>query len=218
MKNLVSYLNVSSNSLLLALIILILVLIILVIILIIKSSNNKKENKINKSSYSNSILNIDIDNLDDNEIEEVKIAKKIEFPKEQQKGKFDLSETAKKMEENLNNDNIDLTEFEIEQEEKSIISYQELLERVRKEKNQETKIKTDENKYNFTEKNKIDNEYTFSTEIVDFESDINDEIKKREEIKNIKNNNPKLSSKNNIDNSSHEKFFNSLKTLKDTLR
>ena len=118
------------------------------------------------------------------------------------------------MQEDINNENIDLTDFEIEQEEKSIISYKELLEKVNRDKlelNENNKINNFEIKNENIGSNKIeDNEYTFNTEVIDFDTELEKEKTKdkseKRTILNIEEN-----------NYSHDDFLKNLKTLKDNL-
>lgn len=203
----INYLNISFNSLVLALIALVFVLILLVVILIIKSNNNNSSNVsfLDDNSDSKSITNIDIDEFKSSS----DIAKKIEIPKEESKPKFNLDEVTKQMQQDINNDNIDLTEFEIEQEEKSIISYKELLSKVNKDK----MIMQQKE-----EKNIADDEYNYATEVLDFDTDLNEELNKQKKIELEQEKNTILNIDDNSDNdTSHELFLKSLKTLKDNL-
>ena len=204
----INYLNISFNSLVLALIALVFVLILLVVILIIKSNNNNSSNVsfLDDNSDSKSITNIDIDEFKSSSSD---IAKKIEIPKEESKPKFNLDEVTKQMQQDINNDNIDLTEFEIEQEEKSIISYKELLSKVNKDK----MIMQQKE-----EKNIADDEYNYATEVLDFDTDLNEELNKQKKIELEQEKNTILNIDDNSDNdTSHELFLKSLKTLKDNL-
>ena len=221
MKNILNYtniLNISTNSLILILIGLILILIILVIVLIIKSNNKKSDTPFLDFDKMPSITDIDLDNIEikSNDKNE-EIAKKIELPKEEigsRQDKFDISSTTRRMQEDINNENIDLTDFEIEQEEKSIISYKELLEKVNRDKlelNENNKINNFEIKNENIGSNKIeDNEYTFNTEVIDFDTELEKEKTKDKSEKitilNIEEN-----------NYSHDDFLKNLKTLKDNL-
>ena len=221
MKNILNYtniLNISTNSLILILIGLILILIILVIVLIIKSNNKKSDTPFLDFDKMPSITDIDLDNIEikSNDKNE-EIAKKIELPKEEigsRQDKFDISSTTRRMQEDINNENIDLTDFEIEQEEKSIISYKELLEKVNRDKlelNENNKINNFEIKNENIGSNKIeDNEYTFNTEVIDFDTELEKEkTKDKSEKRNILN-----IEENNY---SHDDFLKNLKTLKDNL-
>lgn len=214
MKNF-NILNISTNSLIFALIALILVLIILILILIIKNSCKKSSYNFLENDNDKSITTLEIDNSDNYLDKSENIAKKIETT-EKTNEKFDISKTAQKMQEDINSDNIDLTDFEIEQEEKSIISYKELLEKVNKDKNSNintTKVNKVEiqNGNDLHNDDFVNNEYTFSTEVIDFETELKNEIKKQEQ----KEKNTILNIEEN--DFSHDEFLKSLKTLKDNL-
>lgn len=227
--NCINILSISTNSLILALIALILILIILVIILIIKSNNNnnKKENySFLESDKTVTIADIEIDNNDEKNDKlnsdklKNELAHKIEMPKEtayKRQEKFDISSTTKKMQEDINNENIDLTDFEIEQEEKSIISYKELLEKVNRDKfnsNENNTLTRTKAVYDDIDENMESNEYTFNTEVIDFDAEVeNVKIQKQNKIKQEKTTILNLEE----NDYSHDDFLKNLKTLKDNL-
>ena len=212
--NYINVLNISTNSLILILISLVAILIILVITLLLKNNSSKNTVSFLENDVTTSIKDIEIDNSEMNNLN-AEIATKIELPKNEtpkSREKFDISIATKQMEEDINSDNINLTDFEIEQEEKSIISYKELLEKVNKDKINISSTNSKDNIKTVEIKNGNENsEYTFNTEVIDFEAEI-------EKQAQIKKNQEKTTILNIEENDySHDDFLNSLKTLKDSL-
>ena len=145
--------NISNTGQILIISFACLLVLVLILIIVFLARKVKKNNK-REDSF-----------LDDNDFivqkEEVK-EPVIEVQKEEVKpveNKFDISTVAKKIEQTLEDDNIDLTMYEMEQEEKSIISYEELKNSVDSKKNIKvpTPIKKDEK---------------FNTEVLDFTNEI----------------------------------------------
>lgn len=175
-------LEIFNNSMIVLLIVLLFVLIYLIVYLCIKNKNSqqlqidtdffddlKKDNENSKSIF--------VDDVDTKKVSEV--AKKIESEikiesneniESKIENKFDISEVAKQIEEDIEKTNIELTEFEMEQEEKSIISYEELLQKVKKD-NANSKVKVNLQTVKLDEPKK--EEFTFNTEVLDF-SELND--------------------------------------------
>ena len=206
--NYLEYINIPTNSLMIMLIALLLILILLVIILIIKSNSKQSENisfidEVKTSSILDSKLNKDDD-----------IAIKIDLDdtKANKDDKFDISSATKKMKEDIENENIDLTDFEIEQEEKSIISYKELLEKVNKDKENTNVSRVEFKDDNIEELKQTrlskNTDYKINSEIINIDKKIDEDIKpkKTKAILNIEGN-----------NYSHDEFLKSLKSLKDNL-
>ena len=145
--------NISNTGQILIISFACLLVLVLILIIVFLARKVKKNNK-REDSF-----------LDDNDFivqkEEVK-EPVIEVQKEEVKpveNKFDISTVAKKIEQTLEDDNIDLTMYEMEQEEKSIISYEELKNSVDSKKN--IKVPTP-----------IKKEEEFNTEVLDFTNEI----------------------------------------------
>ncbi|MBQ7141003.1 MAG: hypothetical protein IJO32_05815 [Bacilli bacterium] len=246
MANIFSNLDIVGKSMIVLLIVLLFILIGLIIYLCVK---NKKQEELNmdldffdelKKDNDNS-KSVFVDDIDSKKINEV--AKKIEIepeiksvtkediePKVDEK-KFDISEVAKQMEEDIEKTNIELTEFEMEQEEKSIISYEELLQKVKRD-NANSKVKVNLQTVKLEEPKK--EEFTFNTEVLDFGelSEVGDapfkvstpvspvdgiqntstNLLKQEDIKSVLD-------IENVDTSiySSDEFLNALKELRDSL-
>lgn len=233
-------LSVVGKSLVVILIFLFIILIGLIIYLCVKNKNEndditntdffddiKSQNENEKSVF--------IDNVDIQKANE--IATKIEMPKEEptikdvktneiktneekisNNNKFDISETAKKMEEDIENSAINLTEYEVEQEEKAIISYTELLNKVQKSASDaKVNIQTVELESKVNENN---DDFNYNTEVLDF-SDLNEmpidkenttTLFKQDDIKEMLN-------IKDIDTTlySSDEFLKALKELRDNL-
>lgn len=173
--NILSGLSMTDKALLVVLIGLVLLLIIMVIIFACTKKGEitdlqasldffdelKKDNDNTKSIFVSS----------NEEKEEKQIAVKIE---DETKTKMDLKSISDQMEKDIEKSNIDLTDFEIEQEEKAIISYKELIDKVQQNDLSNVNVQTvdlDDRGYTLPE---VENEFTFDTEILDF-SDILEE-------------------------------------------
>jgi len=95
--------------------------------------------------------------------EEVKTETPIQEIKED--NKVDIKAISEQMEKDIEKNNIELTEFEVEQEEKAIISYAELIEKVKSNDLTTVNVQTvdlDDRGYN------LEDEFTFDTEVLDF--------------------------------------------------
>jgi len=167
--NILNGLSITDKALLVVLIGLVLLLIIMVIIFActkksaitdIEASLDffdelKKEDDNTKSVY-----------VSEEEVKEEKaIAVKIE---EEPKSKMDLESISNQMEQDMNKSNIDLTDFEIEQEEKAIISYKELINKVKQNDLSNVNVQTvdlDDRGYTLPE---VENEFSYDTEVLDF--------------------------------------------------
>ena len=105
---------------------------------------------------------------------------KIEEPKEEKTDtKVDIKSISEQIEKDIEKNNIELTEFEVEQEEKAIISYAELIQKVKSNDLTNVNVQTvdlDDRGYN------LENEFTFDTEVLDFE----DLLSKTEEMTTLK--------------------------------
>lgn len=236
-------LDVFGKSMVLLLILLLFILIGLIIYL---CNKNKRQEGLTIDTDFFDDLRKDNDNtksifVDDVDTKKInQIAKKLEIKSEINKeyveeskveNKFDINEVAKQMEEDIEKSNIELTEFEMEQEEKSIISYEELLQKVKKD-NTNSKVKVNLQTVKLDEPKK--EEFTFNTEVLDFSEltemseapfkvdtpvspvdgiqNTSTNLLKQEDIKSI------LDIKN-IDTSvySSDEFLNALKELRDSL-
>lgn len=236
-------LDVFGKSMVLLLILLLFILIGLIIYL---CNKNKRQEGLTIDTDFFDDLRKDNDNtksifVDDVDTKKInQIAKKLEIKSEINKeyveepkveNKFDINEVAKQMEEDIEKSNIELTEFEMEQEEKSIISYEELLQKVKRD-NTNSKVKVNLQTVKLDEPKK--EEFTFNTEVLDFSEltemseapfkvdtpvspvdgiqNTSTNLLKQEDIKSI------LDIKN-IDTSvySSDEFLNALKELRDSL-
>jgi len=95
--------------------------------------------------------------------EEVKTETPIQEIKED--NKVDIKAISEQMEKDIEKNNIELTEFEVEQEEKAIISYAELIEKVKSDDLTTVNVQTvdlDDRGYN------LEDEFSFDTEVLDF--------------------------------------------------
>lgn len=154
-------LTVTGKTLIIVLAILVILFIVLLLVYLLKKDkgvNNeidldffdelKKENDNTKSVFVK---------------EEKELAVKIETePKE----KIDLQSISNKMEKDIEKSNIDLTEFEMEQEEKAIISYKELINKVKQNEMNNVNVQTvdlDDRGYELPEV-----EFSYDTEVLDF--------------------------------------------------
>lgn len=228
-------LSVLGKSLFIILIIMFFVLIGLIIYLCIKNKEEKETNidmdffddlkKEDTNSKSVFVDNVDIDKVNE-------VAKKIEIEKESPSSipsvtyeerketneKFDIANAAKQIEEDIESSNIDLTEYEVEQEEKAIISYTELLNKVKQNAiANKVNVQTVELE---PKKEEIKEDFDYDTEILDF-SDLSDTpapkettttLFKQDDIKemlNIKNVDTNLYSS--------DEFLKALKELRDSL-
>jgi len=167
--NILNGLSVTDKALLVVLIGLVLLLIIMVIIL---ACTRKREiTDVEASLDFFDELKKDNDNtksvfVSDEEVREEKaLAVKIETePRE----KVDLQSISNQMEQDIGKNNIDLTDFEIEQEEKAIISYKELINKVKQDDLSNVNVQTvdlDDRGYTLPE---IENEFSYDTEVLDF--------------------------------------------------
>lgn len=187
MGNIFNNLDVFGKSMVVLLIVLLLALIGLVVYLLVK--NKRQDNMAIDTDFfgelkkdNDNTKSIFVEDIDTKKVNE--IAKKIEVEPEiksvikeeitptKEEKKFDISEVAKQMEEDIEKTNIELTEFEMEQEEKSIISYEELLQKVKKD-NTNSKVKVNLQTVKLDEPKK--EEFTFNTEVLDF-SELNDVV------------------------------------------
>lgn len=227
-------LSVFGKCMVIVLIISFITLIGLVIYLIFK---NRKTEDINidtdffdtikkDTTNSKSILTNDIDT---NKVKEIatKIEPKeeveenvLQVSKEEKKisksSKFDISEVTKQMEEDINN-NLELTEFEMEQEEKSIISYEELLRKV-KQNNTENNCKVNLQTVDLNDSKKSNDDFDYNTEILDF-SDINESSKENTSTLLNQDDLKEMLNISDIDAAlySSDDFLNALKELRDNL-
>jgi len=98
--------------------------------------------------------------------EEVKTEAPVqEIKEEKEDNKVDIKAISEQMEKDIEKNNIELTEFEVEQEEKAIISYAELIEKVKSNDLTTVNVQTvdlDDRGYN------LEDEFTFDTEVLDF--------------------------------------------------
>lgn len=171
--NILNGLSVTDKTLLVVLIGLVLLLLIMLVIFIctrksaitdVEASLDffdelKKDNDNTKSVY--------VTDVEEPKKEEV-LAVKIE---NEPKPKMDLESISNQMEKDMEKSNIDLTDFEIEQEEKAIISYKELINKVNQDNLCNVNVQTvdlDDRGYTLPE---VEEEFTFDTEVLDF-SDI----------------------------------------------
>ncbi len=231
----INNLNIFGKSMVALLILLLILLVVLIIVYIVKNNKEidtsnidldffddlKKETENTQSIYTDSVAE---------EIkpkEEKPIATKIETPIVSDKTK-DLKAITEQMEKDIEKNNIELTEFELEQEEKAIISYEELIKKVKSNESLNLEIEAndlDDRGYN------LEDEFTFDTEVLDFGDMLGNEqmIKKEEpkvtvnpyeevikntKVKSILDIDDKLD--NNIYNANE--FLNALKDLRDSLQ
>ena len=120
------------------------------------------------------------------------------------------------MQEDINN-NLELTEFEMEQEEKSIISYEELLRKVKQQNSEDSNIKVNVQTVELDKKEDTQ-EFSYNTEILDF-SDIEDTPKEDKSTLLNKDDLKEMLSISEVDTSlySSDDFLNALKELRDSL-
>lgn len=175
--NMFNNLDLSSKILIGLLFILVIMLAIVCIILACRQED-KNEVKIDLDFFDD--LKKEDSNTKSVFVEDEKPEQKIEEEKEGLKQEIEIPKTdikaiTEQMEKSLEQNNIELTEFEVEQEEKAIISYAELIEKVKSNDLSNVNIQTvdlDDRGYN------LENEFTFDTEVLDFE----DLLSKTEEI------------------------------------
>ena len=139
---------------------------------------------------------------------------------------MDLESISNQMEKDIEKNNIDLTDFEIEQEEKAIISYKELLDKVNQSNLSNVNVQTvdlDDRGYTLPE---VEDEFTYDTEVLDF-SDIlakTTELKATELISSV-NETPSAEIKSILDIEDFDQpiydsseFLSALKELRDSLQ
>ncbi len=158
--------------------------------------------------------------------EEVFVPKSLEKEKIEEKtfetpNKFDIKTTANMIGENLESkDGDDVTKYELEQEERSVISYEELKKLAQEQKETEVKVVSFDNK----DKNDI-KELSFNTEVLDFSDEINESKFKPSEFVSPVNGierkdlNGDILDIENLDNSikNSSEFLEALKELKKSL-
>lgn len=178
--------------------------------------DNVDIDKVNKMSEEESISQLELEtNTNENKIDNHADNKKINNTNSE---KFDIGQAAKQIETDIVSNNIDLTEYEVEQEEKAIISYTELLNKVKKNAlENKVKVQTVE----LEPKNDELEEFSYNTEILDF-SDLNDSYNynkentstlfKQDDIKEMLN----IKDINTVLYSSDD-FLKALKDLRDSL-
>ena len=162
--------------------VLIVVLVVLVVLLIVLSlifAFKKEDKSINQE--------VDLDFFDELKKEDdnsksvfVKEEPNIESPKteENAKDKIDLQSISNQIEKDIEKNNIELTEFEMEQEEKAIISYNELINKVKQNELNNVNVQTvdlDDRGYN------LEPEFSYDTEVLDFS-----DLKENEETPKFK--------------------------------
>ena len=172
--NILNGLSMTDKALLVVLIGLVLLLIIMVIIFACtrKSAVTDVEASLDffdelKKDYDNT-KSVFVSDENEEVKEEKVLAVKIE---DDPKPKMDLESISNQMEKDIEKNNIDLTDFEIEQEEKAIISYKELLDKVNQDNLSNVTVQEvdlDDRGYTLPE---VENEFTYDTEVLDF-SDI----------------------------------------------
>lgn len=221
-------LSILGKCMIIVLIIAFIILIGLVIYLLIK--NKKNNDQIVDTSFfddiksdinvSKSIENININKDENINTNTSNVNTKIDdsIKKDDKNEKFDISIAAKQMQEDINN-NIELTEFEMEQEEKSIISYKELLEKVKQSNVSPDNIKVNIQTVELDNIKDKEEDFNYNTEVLDF-SDLNDNkltentstLLKRDDLKEMLN----INNINTAVYSSNE-FLDALKELRDSL-
>ncbi len=172
--NILNGLSVADKALLVVLIGLVLLLIIMVIIFACTRKSAVTDVEASLDFFDE--LKKDNDNTKSvfvgDEKEEVKEEKALAVKIESEpKPKMDLESISNQMEQDIGKNNIDLTDFEIEQEEKAIISYKELINKVNQDNLTNVNVQTvdlDDRGYTLPE---VEEEFTFDTEVLDF-SDI----------------------------------------------
>ena len=155
--------------------ILIIVLILLVILLVVFSIIFALRNDTDEVEDTNLDFFDELKKEDDNSksvfvpndtnIENIEQEKKQE---ETKNNKIDLQSISNQIEKDIEKNNIELTEFEMEQEEKAIISYDELIRKVKQNDLDNVNIQTvdlDDRGY------ELEPEFSYDTEVLDF-SDI----------------------------------------------
>lgn len=183
----------------------------------------KKQDNNEKSVFVN-----DIEKKEEIKQEEKPLATKIENDE-----KVDIKSISEQMEKDIGKNNIDLTEFELEQEEKAIISYEELIKKVKENELNNVNVQTvdlDDRGYN------LENEFTYDTEILDFGDLLNEKDTTNDftsnnisSVDNVVNkatdmiNQTKVKSILDIDEVddslyTNNEFLNALKDLRDSLQ
>jgi len=169
--NILNGLSIADKTLLVVLIGLVLLLIIMVIIFACNRKSAitdveasldffdelKKDNDNTKSVF--------VGEIDEEPKEEKVLAVKIE---DETRPKIDLESISNQMEQDIGKNNIDLTDFEIEQEEKAIISYKELINKVNQDNLSNVNVQTvdlDDRGYTLPS---VEDEFSYDTEVLDF--------------------------------------------------
>ena len=215
MMNSFNNLDILGKTMVIVLIVAFIILIGLVIYLIIKN-NKVKDIEIDTDFLDEIKSKNDIKSVEKEGIKASDIATKIEPKEEKKEDKFDISVAAKQMQEDINN-NLELTEFEMEQEEKSIISYEELLRKVKQQNSEDSNIKVNVQTVELDKKEDTQ-EFSYNTEILDF-SDIEDTPKEDKSTLLNKDDLKEMLSISEVDTSlySSDDFLNALKELRDSL-
>ena len=163
--------------LIIVLLILILLLIIFTLIYAFKSNSDKQIDS--AIEFLEEVRKESDNNIEGVAKEEIKV-EKIE-PKEKEvtvstnENKIDIKSITDEMSKDIEKNNIELTEFEMEQEEKAIISYDELIKKVKEDEKNNVgvqEVDLDDRGYN------LEDEFTYNTEVLDFD----DILDNKEEI------------------------------------
>lgn len=180
--NMFNNLDLSSKVLISVLFVLVIMLVVVCIILACKKDNtNKTEadldffDEIKKDNDNSKSIFVDTKEEEVTKIEEPKK----EVTEEKADTKVDIKSISEQIEKDIEKNNIELTEFEVEQEEKAIISYAELIQKVKSNDLTNVNVQTvdlDDRGYN------LENEFTFDTEVLDF----SDLLSKTEEMPTFK--------------------------------
>ena len=185
--NIFNSLNMTSKVMIILLFVLVILLIVFALIYAFKSDSDN-----NQSKEALEFLEEIKKEKENNEIPEIT---KGEQKEEVKSNKVDIKSITDEMSKDIEKNNSGLTEFEIEQEEKAIISYDELLKKVKENELNNIDVQEvdlDDRGYN------LEDEFTYNTEVLDFD----DILENKEEIAKNTNLEPigKIDSQSNVSN------------------